>query len=148
MPVTHPIGVVRGSDFYFRVVGDGKESVHFFSVINNLPHRSVVVLVGAPVALVIVRVYDHNVEGVSSRYWLFCFVGQFVGGGVRGCAYWNYHGISSSPPSNGVDVRCSHGAGMVTVDCVSSDGSYNGGGDSGVVFFPSDGQPHVPHGVK
>ena len=107
---------------------------------HDLPHWYTVCLVHFPVDLVVVRVYNHYVEGVGGGFFIFrvgrfCSGGASNGGGTSSCAHGGYHSNGPSSP-RGEYGGSGCGAGSVTSGCVGSDGSSNGG----VVLVPRDSQ--------
>ena len=77
-PITHPLDVVRQESVDGHVLGARGERVCCLAVINDLFHGFAVGLVGSSSALVIVGVYDHDIEGVSRRFGIFCFGDQCI----------------------------------------------------------------------
>ena len=129
------------SDGY--IVGAGEERFCCLESIGNLPHWSAVVLVCASAALVIVGVYNHDIEGVDVRFWLI-FVGRrFCDGRSRGYAHGGYHRGRGSSSSHVDDGGCGRRYIKVTGGCVGPCGSEND-----VMFVPCDGQQHFPHGSE
>ena len=63
--IAHPFDVVRRASVDCRVVGPEGEILCHPVILHDLPHRSAVFLVHAPVDLVVVGVDNHYVEGVE-----------------------------------------------------------------------------------
>ena len=108
-------------------------------------HGSAVGLVCAPAVPVKVGVYNHDVEEVVGRFWLFRIGSQFCGGGSQGCAQEGSHdgdGFSYFCGGNGV---YSTGAGTVTGVRVVPGDSCNRSFNDSVMLGLCDGHPYVPH---
>ena len=67
-PVVYPFDVVGGTDLDGLIVGAWGERFCCLSIFNNLFHATIVGFVDAPLVILEVGVYVHDVERIGRRF--------------------------------------------------------------------------------